>query len=94
MAQITRRKARKPLAVGETSNGWHSMGGRETFTIFIRDDDKPHTLELTREEALSFVLFYAAHETFVYGVVAAMGFTDRRSAADKLRALADKLETE
>jgi hypothetical protein len=92
MAQITRRKARKPLAVGETSNGWHSIAGRETFTISVRDD-KPHTLELTREEALSFILFYAVHETFVDGAQA-MGFADKRSAADKLRALADKLETE
>jgi len=94
MAKIIKSGARKPLAESQLSCSWgesHSMG--ERYSVRVTNDSHSFNLEMTPNETKSFIGFVAQHETFVYGLgEGGMGFTDKRSLPEKLRAWADKLE--
>lgn len=97
MAILTKSRARKPLAAHMLQCGWSSGGDDgERFNLrVLAETEHSYSLAMSRKEVLSFMSFVTEHETFVYGRGdGGMGFSDKRTLAEKLRAFADKLEAE
>lgn len=96
MARITKSRARAPLAESAPSHSWgESATIGQHYSIRLDGGTHSFRLDMTPNETKNFIGFVAGRETFVYGLGAGgMGWTDKRTLVDKLRAFADKLEAE
>lgn len=98
MARITKLRARAPLADGRPGFSWgESRDTGEQYRIRVQGETHTFHLELTPNETKSFIDYIAGRETFRYGhesINGNMGWTDKRTLPEKLRAWADKLEAQ
>lgn len=98
MARLIKSRARAPLAEGQLSSSWgESAQVGQRYALRVANETHSYTLDITPNETKSFIGFVASRETFVYGMSrhdGGMGFSDKRTLPEKLRAWADKLEAE
>lgn len=90
MAILTRLRAHKPLANSPVFSSWHGTENAGEYYNLRVTDGHSYCLALRPIETFSFIEFVAGRLTHEYGPV--MGWTDKRTFAEKLRAMADKIE--
>lgn len=92
MAKVVKSRARSPLAEGTPSYSWAAgfsgLPADAGYRLRLAGALHSFSFEMSLKEWLNFIDFFASRETW-------QGYSlDKRSRAEKLRALADKLEKE